>query len=46
LGNLTAWQTLLGKEYVGVIWIGESPGIRLSVMARSAGTRRGSCVAV
>jgi hypothetical protein len=23
------------KECVGVIWIGESPGIRLSVMARS-----------
>lgn len=24
------------KEYVGFIWIGEEPGVRLSVMARSA----------
>lgn len=24
------------KEYVGFIWIGEEPGVRLSIMARSA----------
>ena len=24
------------KEYVGYIWIGEEPGVRLSIMARSS----------
>jgi hypothetical protein len=23
------------KEYVGFVWIGEEPGVRLSIMARS-----------